>query len=104
MCKDVDHPGIRMMGDFWHMTWEETCDRGAILSAGPYLKHMHIASRRRRKTPGEDGEADNYLDGFKALKEVGYQGYVSFECGCGGDPKERIPAAVRMLQRQWEQA
>jgi len=104
MCKDVEHPGVRMMGDFWHMTWEETSDRGAILSGGPYLKHIHIASRRRRKTPGEDGEADNYVDGFKGLKEIGYRGYVSFECGCAGDPMERIPAAVELLRRQWEQA
>ncbi len=104
ICRDANHPGVAMMGDFWHMTWEETSDMGAFLSGGKYLKHVHIASRRRRKMPGEDGEADNYVDGFKGLKMIGYQGYVSFECGCEGDRKERIPAAVKLIKEQWEKA
>ena len=104
MCKDVQNPGIALMGDFWHMTWEETSDRGAFLSGGEYLKHVHMASRRRRSMPGEDGEADNYIDGFRGLKELGYQGDVSFECGSQGDRMVQIPAAVELLRRQWEQA
>lgn len=35
--------------------------------------------------PGEDGEADNYVNGFKGLKMLDYDKYVSFECGCQGD-------------------
>jgi sugar phosphate isomerase/epimerase len=104
MCRDANHPGVAMMGDFWHMTWEETSDAGAFLSAGDYLRHVHIASRRRRKMPGEDGEADNYVDGFRGLKMIGYSNYISFECGCVGDPMERIPAAVKLIRGQWEQA
>ena len=52
-----------------------------VMSAGDYLQHVHIASRRRRITPSEDGEADNYVDGFRALKKIGYDKCVSFECG-----------------------
>lgn len=104
ICRDANHPGVTMMGDFWHMTWEETSDMGAFLSGGEYLKHVHIASRRQRRMPGEDGEADNYVDGFKGLKMLGYQNYISFECGCTGDPMERIPAAVKLIQEQWAQA
>jgi len=104
MCKDVENAGIALMGDFWHMTWEETSDRGAFLTGRDYLRHVHMASRRRRSMPGEDGEADNYVDGFRGLKEIGYQGHVSFECGCKGDPMERIPAAVELLRRQWQEA
>lgn len=54
ICRDVNSPGIRLMGDFWHMTWEETCDLAAFLSAGKYLHHVHIASRQTRNMPGED--------------------------------------------------
>ncbi len=104
ICKDVNHPGIAMMGDFWHMTWEETDDMGAFLTAGEYLHHVHMASRRKRRTPGEDGEADNYVRGFKGLKAIGYQDYVSFECGCSGDRTVVIPNAVKLLREQWEQA
>ncbi len=104
MCKDVNSPGIALMGDFWHMTWEETSDMGAFLTGGDYLHHVHIASRRTRNVPGEDGEADNYVDGFKGLKAIGYQDYVSFECGAKGDKMVVVPAAAKMLREQWEKA
>lgn len=104
IVRDVASPGAAVMGDFWHMTWEETSDRGAFISAGDYLHHVHIASRKRRKMPGEDGEADNYIDGFRGLKEIGYQDYISFECGSVGDKKETLPAAVRLIREQWKKA
>ena len=104
LCRDINNPGVRCMGDFWHMTWEETSDMGAFISGGDYLQHVHIASRKRRSMPGEDGEADNYVNGFKGLKMLGYNKYVSFECGCQGDRNTVVPAAVKLLREQWEQA
>ncbi|HET6556283.1 MAG TPA: sugar phosphate isomerase/epimerase family protein [Prolixibacteraceae bacterium] len=104
IVRDVNSPGVAVMGDFWHMTWEETNDRGAFISAGDYLRHVHIASRKRRKMPGEDGEADNYINGFRGLKEINYQDYVSFECGSVGDPKITLPAAVKLMHEQWKKA
>ena len=104
ICRDIGNPGVTCLGDFWHMTWEETSDYGAFFSAGEYLQHVHIASRKRRLTPGEDGEADNYVDGFKALKKMGYDKYVSFECGAEGEREVIIPAALELLRAQWKQA
>jgi sugar phosphate isomerase/epimerase len=104
ICRDVNNPGVKCMGDFWHMTSEETCDMGAFLSAGEYLQHVHVASRKRRSMPGEDGEADVYTAGFKALKMLGYDKYVSFECGCQGDRATAATAAVELLRKQWEEA
>ena len=104
MCRDVDNPGVTCLGDFWHMTWEETSDYGAFMSAGKYLQHVHMASRKNRKMPGEDGVADNYVDGFRALKELNYQKYVSFECGTEGKREETVPAAVKLLRSQWDKA
>ena len=91
------------MGDFWHMQ-EEVSDYGAFWSAGKYLQHVHMASRGHRRMPGEDGELDNYADGFRALKEMGYDKYVSFECGCDGDRDSTVAAAVALLREQWEKA
>ena len=104
IIRDVNSAGAAVMGDFWHMTWEETNDRAAFLAAGDYLHHVHIASRKRRKMPGEDGEADNYINGFRGLKEINYQDYVSFECGSVGDSKITLPAAVKLMKEQWEKA
>jgi len=103
ICRDVNNPGIALMGDFWHMTWEETSDMAAFIAAGKYLHHVHIASRKNRKMPGED-DGDNYVDGFKGLKLIGYQDFVSFECGCKGDPAKALPAATKLLREQWESA
>lgn len=104
VCRDINNPGVRCMGDFWHMTWEEASDMGAFISAGDYLQHVHVASRKRRSMPGEDGEADNYVNGFKGLKMIGYDKYVSFECGCQGDRNVVLPAAVELLRKQWKEA
>ena len=103
ICRDADSEGVRCMGDFWHMQ-EETSDYAAFISAGKYLQHVHVASRGQRRMPGEDGQLDNYIDGMKALKEIDYQNYISFECGTAADRNVVVPAAVELLRSQWEQA
>lgn len=104
ICRDSDSAGVKCMGDFWHMQ-EETSDYAAFMAAGKeYLQHVHVASRARRVMPGEDGQADNYVDGMRALKELGYDKYVSFECGSQGDRTSTVPAAVALLRSQWEKA
>ena len=104
IARDADSEGVKAMGDFWHMK-EETSDYGAFMSAGKqYLQHVHMASKGDRKMPGEHPETDNYVDGFRALKEIGYDKYVSFECGCGGDRATLVTAAVNLLNAQWEEA
>lgn len=104
IARDSDSKGVKAMGDFWHMS-EETSDYGALMSAGKeYLQHVHIASRGRRVMPGEDGEKDIYIDGFRALKKIGYDKYVSFECGTKGDRATTVTAAVDLLRKQWAEA
>lgn len=104
ICRDSLSAGVKCMGDFWHMK-EETSDYAAFLAAGPeYLQHVHMASRGNRIMPGEDGVLDNYVDGFRALKQIGYDKYVSFECGCGGDIEVLVPAAVELIRSQWNNA
>ena len=84
---------------------EETSDYAALMAAGKqYLQHVHIASRGRRLMPGEDAEKDVYTDGFKALKEIGYEGYVSLECGTKGDRALTATAAVELMRKQWSEA
>ena len=111
--------GATVLADFWHMTWEEANDRAAVLSAGPLLSHVHIASRKNRKIPGSDGVADDYTLGFRGLKEIGYAGAVSLEAGWvpkGKDAKGKpiLPGLAErhdilskmcgLLRRQWAEA
>ncbi|MDR2774734.1 MAG: sugar phosphate isomerase/epimerase [Tannerella sp.] len=105
ICRDINNPGVTCLGDLWHMTWEETSDLGAFISGGKYIQHVHIASRKRRLMPGEDGEADNYVDGFRGLKIIGFDKYISFECGSKADDRNAAAAAgVELIRKQWEEA
>ncbi len=109
ICKEIDHPAIRMMGDFYHMGREEPCDYAAFLSARKYMHHVHLASRPNRKQPGYDKnddfrDGDDFRPGFKALKEIGYQDYCSFECGCEGKKEIEMPKSIAYLKQQWKEA
>ncbi|MBQ8774158.1 MAG: sugar phosphate isomerase/epimerase [Muribaculaceae bacterium] len=104
ICRDSKSAGVKCMGDFWHMS-EETSDAAAFLAAGKeYLQHVHIASRGNRIMPGEDGDVDNYINGFRALKQLEYPYYVSFECGTKGERKETVTNAVNLIRSQWDMA
>ncbi len=115
MAADIG-PGATVMGDFWHMGLEETSFMGAFLCAGKLLSHVHIAGLKERIIPGVHPEADNYVDGFKGLKLIGYRGAVSFEGGWPKnpeDPKKGIPQEekiklilnmCKMLREQWAMA
>jgi sugar phosphate isomerase/epimerase len=103
ICRDANNPGVCLMGDFWHMTWEETSDLAAFIAGGKFLHHVHMASRKERKMPGED-EGDNYVEGFRGLKLIGYQNFISLECGCKGDRTKVIPVAAQLMREQWAKA
>jgi len=104
IARDAQSEGVKCMGDFWHMQ-EETSDYGAFWSAGTkYLQHVHIASRGRRLMPGEDAEKDDYRNGFRALKEMGYDKFISLECGTKGERKDTVTAAVELMKAQWQEA
>ena len=87
-----------MMGDFYHMFFEETSDLGAFISGGDYVHHVHLASRIR-VLPGQDDR--QFIDGFRGLKLIGYQDFCSLECGCQGDAEVEIPKSVQFLRDQW---
>lgn len=98
--------GISVMGDFYHMDTEETSQMGAFISAGSLLKHVHLAGgveNPRRTFPGENSMT--FVDGFRGLKYIGYQGYCSFECGCAGqDKEEAFKKTIAFLRSQWDEA
>jgi len=103
ICHQINHPGIGMMGDFYHIGKEEKSDREAFVTAGPWLHHVHLASRTR-VLPGQDDRS--FVEGFRGLQQIGYRDYCSLECGIreGTNPEEEIPKAFRFLQQQWQEA
>jgi sugar phosphate isomerase/epimerase len=111
ICRRINNPGICLMGDFYHMAKEEQSDAAAFKTGAPWLHHVHLASRVRW-LPGQDKlkEPDaperSFVDGFRALHEIGYQGYCSLECGVapGKDPMVAVPEAFGFLRAQWQEA
>jgi sugar phosphate isomerase/epimerase len=101
ICQEVNSPGVAMMGDMYHMNFEEPSDQAAFMSAGPYLHHVHLASTKRN-LPGQDDRS--FVDGFRGLKRIGFDNYMSLECGVIGDREVEIPKSFKFLKEQWEQA
>ncbi|MDO4550721.1 MAG: sugar phosphate isomerase/epimerase family protein [Planctomycetia bacterium] len=102
---EKDHGGIGVLGDFYHMTTEETSDMGAFLSGGSRLMHVHLGNGPqppRRTLPGQDDRL--FVDGFRGLKFLGYNRFCSFECGVHGDKEIEIPKSIAFLKSEWEKA
>ncbi len=102
-CTKLNHAGLGLMGDFYHMGKEEKSDRDAFAKGGSWLHHVHLASRTR-VLPGQDDRT--FVEGFKGLKQIGFQDFCSLECGIkkDTDPEVEIPKAFRFLEEQWRLA
>lgn len=73
-------PAMRLTADLYHMLRDG--DRPeALRTALPRLVHCHVAERERRTPPGTAG--DDFRPFLKVLREGGYRGAFSFECGWG---------------------
>ncbi len=95
--------GIGVMGDFYHMYNEEADDMGAFISGGKYLHHVHLANGPKRTLPGQ--EEHSFVKGFRGLKYIGYDKFVSFECGVRGDDREaEIRKSLDFLRSEWYKA
>lgn len=105
ICRDVNSEGMKVMGDFYHMSIEETSMMGAFISGGRWLAHVHLAgglSDPKRSIPGQN--RSRYVEGFRGLKYVGYDHFCSFECSVHGDREVEIPKAIAFLKKEWELA
>ena len=73
----------------------------AIRENAALIGHVHLADGNRR-LPGQG--ATDFKAAFAALDEVGYSGWMAFECGEPGDNRKRaaeylreFPASLRYL-------
>ena len=89
---------ICVLADFYHMARMNEGPEG-IFAAADKLVHCHIAECRERTAPGVDG--DDFTPYFRALKEIGYSGRISFECRWS-DVSAQLPEAVRVVKEQIE--
>ncbi len=71
------HSAVALIPDFFHMHIEETSTPEALRHAGRHVRHVHLADNTRL----EPGTGDiNFVESFKVLNEIGFSGYLAFEC------------------------
>jgi sugar phosphate isomerase/epimerase len=90
----VDHPLLGACWDFGHahlnIQHKDKSQQALLLTLGKRLKIVHAHSNyatRDSHLPPAIGSVD-WEDALTGLKKIGYDGFFSLECGCGGsDPK-----------------
>ncbi len=93
--EEVDHPNVRLLVDAYHWLLDDN-DAAAIVTYGPLLRHVHIATVNTRRAPGL--EACDFTSFFHALRQSGYDGRISIEAGWTDMAAEASTAFVT-LQR-----
>ncbi len=98
ICEEVDSAGLRLMGDFFHMSIEEADIAASLRAAAKYLVHVHLADSNRL-VPGRGHT--QFGEPFRALREIGFQGYGALECGVPEPRGETLAETARFVREQW---
>jgi len=94
-------PRLGIVADLFHMALEEENIPAAILASAAQIGHVHLADSNRR-LPGQ-GTTD-FPAALTSLRQVGYAGWLAFECGEPGQNQARaagyfadLPRAIRLV-------
>jgi sugar phosphate isomerase/epimerase len=97
ICEEVDSPGLCLMGDFFHMSIEEADIAASLRAARRYLRHIHLADSNR-VVPGQGHT--QFVEPFRALHEIGYDGFGALECRVPEPRDESLRETARFLRAQ----
>ncbi len=92
----------RLLTDFYHMQMEEQNITDTLTRYGKYTGYVHMADGVKRTEPGS--LPFDYRPGFRALKKVGYSGWLTVESRATDNPEAALARALRYVQRQWQEA
>lgn len=110
MAKEVNHKNIKVLVDYYHMTWEEEEPEILLDYGRDYLRHVHFANpnlqdeesrKAGRKYPASIDEWD-YSKFIKVLHEIGYEGRMSIEAGAS-DFDGQAQKAIEFLKIYFQQ-
>lgn len=101
LCRAVGGKGVRVMADFFHMHIEQPNTPKSFAAIADVLGHVHLADNTR-KEPGT-GDID-FIASFKVLKQIGFDGYMAFECSLSHNAEVALPKSVAYLQNCWAKA
>lgn len=98
IVRAVDHPGVRVLADLYHMAWMGDTP-AQLAEAMDVVVHVEIAERDGRTAPGVTGV--DFRPFFGALRAGGYGGAISIE---GRWEVEQIAPAFAEIARQAAEA
>lgn len=100
ICDAIHSPFLKVCADFFHMSIEEENIQEGIKIAADHISHVHLADSNR-KLPGQ-GHTD-FVSGFTALRETGYDRFLALECKKPKDLQE-VAASKTFLDQCLEQS
>lgn len=96
LARRVNHPNVRLLVDFYHMTLENESPDILLSANSEYIKHIHIANPKGRVWPKNIAEAD-YKKFFTNLESINYEGGISIE-GNTSDINVDAPLSLEFLK------
>jgi len=102
LVQPLNRPRLGIVADLFHMALDEPDIPAAIRRHGPHIGHVHLADSNRR-LPGQG--STNFPEVLRALQEIGYEGWMAYECGEPGQNLgraqsylEELPASLKVLR------
>jgi D-psicose/D-tagatose/L-ribulose 3-epimerase len=91
LIRDVGEPNVRIHFDTFHANIEEKHPADSLRAAAKQLGHVHISENDR----GIPGTGHNeWKDIFTALREIGYDGWITIESFARPEPELAAAAAI----------
>lgn len=78
LVREVDHPNVKMMIDYYHMRSEKE-DPEILVEAADQIVHLHFANPQGRRWPKDPDEDPEYGRFFSLLKQIQYKQGLSIE-------------------------
>jgi len=102
IIEEVGGGKLGLLSDFYHMQMEEGNIARTLERYGQYTRYVHMADGEARTEPGS--LPFDYRPGFRALKDHGYDGWLTIESGATDDPESALKRARDYIIRQWHAA
>ena len=95
VIRKISAPNLKLLVDTFHANIEEADIAASLRQATSYLGHLHLVDSNR-EVPGH-GHLD-VGELLRTLADIGYHGYVSFECLPLPSPRQAISDGVRTVR------
>ena len=97
LLKSVGNENVRLLCDLFHMNIEEQNIAASLRRAGKLVGHVHLADSNRKAAGGGHTE---FAPIAKALREIGYDGFVSAEAMAGpSGPEEAAKMTMAAFRK-----